>query len=78
MGFLKKLFNKREKEELEDFKEKDICEEVQYRDGDPVCERCGLTIGREQKIKTFNGKKFHLKPCWYKLRREASVVMYNP
>ena len=67
MGFLSKIFRKKERkeqlDELRDFKEKDIAEVTEYRDGYPVCDGCGLTIGENQKRKTFNGKKFHLKMC---------------
>jgi len=72
MGFLKNLFKKKEVLESESKKQ----ELITIRDGYPVCEKCGLTIGKEQKIKTFNGKKFHLKPCWRNVMKEAKQTAF--
>jgi len=64
MKLFKNLFKKKEKEKI---KKEIIPEET----SDLICAYCGMGINGEQKIKTFNGKKYHLKPCWRKLQKEA-------
>jgi len=73
MGFLSKLF-KKEVEEEPIVVEEVIDEVEQVRDpNEPICESCGLSISGEQRVKTFNGKKFHLKPCWRDVRKLAKA-----
>ena len=69
MGLLRKIFGK-EKEA----KEEQIIQPLEYND-DLICDQCNMPIHSGQRIKTFAGKKMHMKPCWFKLRKTAKNLM---
>lgn len=72
MGFFKNLFKKKEKQiEAVEIKLEEI--KQQENSDENTCEYCKRSIFGQQKIKTFNGKKFHVKPCWFKLRKDAQA-----
>jgi len=73
MGFLSKLFKKESKEQPIEEVEQD--RDISFKT-EPICESCGLGISEEQRVKTFNGKKFHLKPCWRDLRKLAKAQAF--
>lgn len=69
MGILKKLFCK--KKEAEEAVVEEELEEPPIVDGDLICSQCNMAIHPGQRVKTFAGKKMHMKPCWFKLRKIA-------
>ena len=64
MGFLDKLFRKKEDQKTEYLHEAVI-------DNEPKCSYCGMGIAETQQVKTYDGKKWHLKPCWREVRKMA-------
>ena len=72
MGFLKKIFGKKDKEIVDI---EDEAEELPIVDNDLICSQCNMQIHPGQKVKTFAGKKMHMKPCWFKLRKMAKASM---
>ena len=60
------IFKKKEKEEVV---------EIQEEATGLICQACNEAIFGEQKIKTFNGKKFHLKPCFRNLMKQGRLQM---
>jgi len=58
-------------------KEEKPIEEDLGEDTGMVCDYCKMSIHDSQKYKTYGGKKFHLKPCWYKLRKDAKSQMFK-
>ena len=62
-----RFFKKKKKEEVET---KSVEQEKNTTPTGMVCDYCKADIYGEQKIKTVNGKKYHLKPCWRKLFKE--------
>lgn len=40
-----------------------------------ICDYCKMAIHEGQRVKTYGGKKFHLKPCWYRLRKDAKALI---
>ena len=78
MGFFSKIFKRQKKEKAKEIREdfKPTHEEVEEFDSMsledyPICHSCGLRIIPPQKVTTFNGEKYHVKPCFKKLRKEA-------
>ncbi len=71
MKFLKKLFGDKEKEisPVQEVEELSKVEEV------IICSQCNMSIHPDQMIKTFAGEKIHMKPCWFKMRKEAKKLM---
>jgi len=69
MKLFKKLFKKKE-EIIPEVKE--IIEETPTG---LICEMCKESIFGEQKIKTFAGKKYHLKPCFRNLMKQGKLQM---
>lgn len=60
MGFFSKFFGK-----SKEVKEEVIVEEQEKTtDFLPICIACNKTIESHQKRKSFQGNKFHLKPCY--------------
>ena len=72
MGIFKKLFGRKD-EEFEVIKEE--LEELPTVEGDLICSQCNMAIHPGQRGKTFAGKKMHMKPCWFKLRKLAKASM---
>lgn len=71
---LKNLFKKEDSKEIESppiqIEEPKV--EIRKPIGDEViCQHCGMPIYGDQKIKTFNSNKYHLKPCFRDLMKEA-------
>ena len=67
MKFLKRIFVKKQKgAALEDKQFEEDIEATSL-----VCEYCKMFIHKDQKVKTFNGKKYHLKPCWRNLQKDV-------
>ncbi len=64
-----KLFDFFKKDKPSEKVEEVVVEEENQ--SDLICNYCEKSIYGEQRIKTFDGKKYHLKPCWYKLRKDA-------
>lgn len=71
MGILKKLFGKKEVIEEEVIEEENHIEHGDYL----ICPQCDMAIHPEQRVKTFAGKKMHMKPCWFKMRKNAKALM---
>jgi len=46
-------------------------EQREITGNEPICEVCEQPIFPDQRIKRFQGKTFHMKPCWFKLQKEA-------
>ena len=70
MRFLDKLikvFRKEHKEELP----KEPFEQREVTGDEPICGLCEQPIFPEQRSKKFQDKIFHIKPCWFKLQKEA-------
>lgn len=72
MGLLNKIFGKKEEEELVIEEEVEQFPEVAR---DLICSQCNMAIHSGQRVKTFAGKKMHMKPCWFKLRKSAKNLM---
>ena len=70
MRFFSKLFG--EKEELV---EEEVVEVVKLTGH--TCDICKMSIQEGQKIKTFDNKKYHLKPCWRNLIKEQKKAAYR-
>ena len=71
MGFFKNLFQKKE------IVEEVVKEEPAYIpsvESEIKCHSCGMSIFGEQKVKTFGGHKYHLKPCYRQLLKDAMKV----
>lgn len=66
MGFFKNFFKKKVEEP--------VIEEIE--EDQDVCEFCGLGIFKEQKVRTFNKKKYHLL-CFRKLWKETRQTMFK-
>jgi len=73
MGFLEKIFGKKKEVQEEDVQEK--IEEPLEDSDDLICTQCNMAIHPGQKVKTFAGKKMHMKPCWFKMRKIAKSYM---
>ena len=73
MGLFTKLFEKKKKKPTEYIEEE---EPIVTYEG-PVCHHCGMGIYGEQKVKSYGGKKFHLKPCWREIIKQ-SRKMHTP
>lgn len=69
MKWIKRLFGLKEKEQVVEEVE-DLGEETSME-----CDYCKMSIYAGQRVKTYGGKKFHMKPCWYKLRKDAKATM---
>jgi len=84
MGILKKLFGKKQKEELkvqeEQVKEEpkpEPKEQVKMQEGLPVCNQCGMKIDKElHGQRTFEGKKFH-KKCFRQIKQGAKKQAFG-
>jgi hypothetical protein len=76
MGFLSNLFKKKEVvEETEEVEE--VVEEPSYKPSSEdfiVCAYCDQEIFGDQRVKSWGGKKYHLKPCWRNLLKNAKQV----
>ena len=72
MKWIKNLFNKKETTTKEVEQTIETLEPTSL-----ICEYCKMSIFENQKIKTFNGKKFHLKPCWYKLLKDSKKEAFK-
>ena len=68
MGFFRKIFSKKKKEE-ERLEEKPK-EEINFKEGEK-CDHCKMEIHEGQRSKSYAGKKFHMKPCWFEVRKLA-------
>lgn len=68
MGFFSNLFKKKQDKQPEIVVEQK--QEVESNDG-PICDYCKRSIFGQQKVKTFDNKKYHVKPCWFALRKDA-------
>lgn len=68
MKWIKKLLGLKEKEQVIEVEEQE--EETGF-----FCDYCKMSIQEGQRVKTYGGKKFHVKPCWYKLRKDAKATM---
>jgi len=55
------------------FKKKEIVEENNY----PICEYCKNKILPHEQFKTFSKKKYHIKPCWKKIKKEVKRMSAN-
>ena len=77
MGFLSKLFGKKEVESIEEKEQEPVLVENELYEPGIKCGYCGLGIHGEQQIKTYNGKKFHLKPCFRDMRKEAKKLAFH-
>jgi len=69
MGFFSKLFGSKEPSIVEEDVE-EVTQEPE-EDGEYKCSFCGMSIASTQQVKTYNGKKWHLKPCWREVRKMA-------
>ena len=69
-----KLFNN-----FKNFLKKDDIqvEEQIVNDCNPICDYCGRSIFGEQKVKSFGGKKYHLRPCWRELQKQSYKKVYG-
>ncbi len=74
MGILKKMFGKKEVE-LEEPTKEEALEELPTVENDLICSECNMSIHPGQRVKTFSGKKMHMKPCWFKIRKMAKNSM---
>lgn len=75
MKFLKNLFRKEEEKEVQEIeKEVENFQQSNFNEEELICDYCGFSIGRNQKVKTFGGKKYHLKPCWKRIRNDAKKI----
>lgn len=78
MGILNRIFGKKEESSIDESIEETIeesTEEYEPQEGDLICSQCKMAIHEGQRVKTFNGKKMHMKPCWFKLRKTAKSFM---
>ena len=64
MGFFGNLFKKKEKKQ-------ELPMEEEVVSNEPICSFCNMSIAQTQAVKTYNGKKWHLKPCWREVRKMA-------
>ena len=82
MGFLEKLFKKKEKDKKEKKKEVNLSNNYRRKirhsnNGLPLCMECGLEIDKElQGQKTFDGYKFH-KKCFRKEWKRQKAKQFN-
>lgn len=81
MKWLSRLFGKEkiieQAERIEQGIEEPV-EEKRIETGDePICEYCGRPIFGDQKLKTFQKKKYHVKPCWRKMHKEAPKMVFG-
>ena len=71
LGWFDKLLSVFKKEH-----EKEIVEPLEEQreviGNEPICEVCEKPIFPDQRIKRFQDKTFHMKPCWFKLQKEAT------
>ena len=83
MGFLKKLFGLEKENKIspdfigdkeDEMKIGTICPETT---SEIMCEHCHLPIWGNQKIKTFQNKKYHVKPCWRDLQKIAKKELFK-
>lgn len=75
MKFIDKIKSWFKKEEIQEFQE-EVKQEVQEaveepKEGDPICHLCNLPITSSQKLKTLDGKKFHIKPCFRQIMKQG-------
>ena len=69
---IKNIFKKKEEViEIKEETKQEIKEEY------PICAKCNMTIFPEQRVKTFDNKKFHLKPCFRELMKEAKKEAFQ-
>lgn len=79
---IKNLFKKKEERKIENLEEEvnklnsELVKEESKQDY-PICASCGMPIYPEQRIKTFNNKKFHSKPCFRNLMKEAKKEAFQ-
>jgi hypothetical protein len=81
MGFIDKLksFFKKEQEVIPQVIETApvelvVQEPIISNGQEVICASCGLGITEQQGVKSFNGKKYHSKPCFRNLRRQAEKI----
>lgn len=74
MGILKKIFGKKEVSPSEETVEQIVEQPVEENDY-PICTQCDMAIHPGQRVKTFAGKKMHMKPCWFKMKKTAKNFM---
>jgi len=69
---IKNIFKKKEEViEIKEEPKQEIKEEY------PICAKCNMTIFPEQRVKTFDNKKFHLKPCFRELMKDAKKEAFQ-
>jgi hypothetical protein len=75
---LKNIFKKKEEKEFESLEEEaNKVKEELVKEEYPICAKCNMTIFPEQRVKTFDNKKFHLKPCFRELMKEAKKEAFQ-
>ena len=75
MGFIKKLFRKKESI-VKPVKEEPI-QEVEEISNERICDACGLGIHGDQKSVCKAGKRYHVKPCWRNLQKMAKKEAFG-
>ena len=73
MGFIKKLFSKNKHETK--YIDEEQSPNIPQIEDDLICSQCNMIIHPSQRVKTFAGKKMHMKPCWFKIRKTAKNLM---
>ncbi len=79
MKWLSKLFGREKIIEQAEKIEQGVEEEPKrIPTGDEhICEYCQQAIFGDQKVKTFQNKKYHVKPCWRKMHKEAPKMVFG-
>jgi hypothetical protein len=77
ISLIKKLLGKKSEPNEEQVKET-IEEKVQETptQSEPICKECGLSI-TDDNVVTYNKEKFHRKPCFRKLRKQAKQAIMS-
>ena len=77
MNWIKKLFRKKQEEEILEQPKIEEPEEINLTETDKVCDYCGFPIYGEQKSISKFKKHYHVKPCWRKLLKAGKQELFN-